>query len=54
MIFLFTFVKLYFFPFLMSRRIPPSGAVYKQILGQPLNGHNLLLILNIKGIEISP
>jgi hypothetical protein len=54
MVTLLALVEFDFFPFLVGRRVPPTRAVDEQILRQPFDRDDLLLILDIKGIEVSP
>lgn len=51
---LFSLVELHFFPLLMGRRIAPSRAVDEQILGQSLDRDDLLLVLDVECVEVTP
>jgi hypothetical protein len=49
-----TLVILHLLPFLMSGRVAPPRAVHKQIFRESLDVDDLLPVLDVKGVEVTP
>lgn len=47
-------VELHLLPLLVRRRVPPPRAVHEEVLGQPLDREDLLLVLDVEGVEVAP